>query len=162
MTLLGPADRAAGEHADDDNAEIGGLRVAEEVAVILRRIAGRQRSSRARVEEIEARLRAIEAARVDDLMERGGRAIGGDAEIAQLPLVAQLLERRHNLVEHGVGGEIGARGGADDGIVELVEVDPLQLQALQAGVERGGDRGADLAAFGRRQPHLGADTAIGL
>ena len=130
MALLGAADRPAGEHADDDDAEIGGLTVAQKVAVILRRVAGRQRRAGARVEEIVAGLRGIERARVDDLVQRGGLAVGGDAEKAQFPLRAQLLEGRHDLAEHGVGGEIGALCRADDGIVELVEIDPLQLQAL--------------------------------
>src|SRR5207344_1374310 len=39
MALLGAADGAAGQYPDHDDAHIGGLGVAEQVAVILRRIA---------------------------------------------------------------------------------------------------------------------------
>ena len=57
-----------------------------------------------------------------------------------LALLAQPLEGRHDLVEHGFGGEIGSLGRADDRVVELEQIDLLELQPLQAGVERGGDR----------------------
>ena len=46
--------------------------------------------------------------------------------------------------------------------MKLEQIDLVALQPLQAGVQRGGDRGADPARLGRRQPHLGADIDIGL
>ena len=95
-------------------------------------------------------------------MQRGGLAVRGDAEKAELALRAQPLEGWDDLVEHGLRGEIGAPRRADDRVVELEQINRVALHPLEASLERGGDRLADLAALGRRQPHLGADIAIGL
>ena len=80
----------------------------QQIAVILRRIAGRNRRAGARVQEVVADLRRVEGARVDYPVQRGGLADGGDAEEPDLALRAQPLERRHDLVEHALGGEIAA------------------------------------------------------
>lgn len=95
-------------------------------------------------------------------MQRRGLAVSGDAEEAQLALGAQQLEGRHDFLQHGGRGEIGALGGADDGVVKLKQIDRVHLQPREAGFERGGDRRADLARLGWRQSHLGADIDLGL
>jgi hypothetical protein len=162
VPLLGAAERAAGQHADVDDAHIGGFCVRQQIAEILRREAGRHRRARARVQQVVADLGGVEDMGIDDPVQRRSVAGRGDPEEADFALLPQPLEGRHDLIEHCVGAEIGARGRADNRVVELEEVDPLHLQTIEAGFQRGGDRGADLAALGGRQPHLGADISVGL
>ena len=100
MPLRHAAQRAAGQHANADDADAGGLRMVEHPAVVLRRIARRQRLGRTRVQHVVADLRGDEGARVDHLMQRRRIADRGDAGKPQLALLAQLLERRHHLVQH--------------------------------------------------------------
>ena len=82
--------------------------------------------------------------------------------MADLALLDEFLEGRHDLFQHAFDGETAARGTADDGVVKLVEIDPFELKPGEAGVQRGGDASGDLARLGRRQPHLGAEIDVGL
>src|SRR5665213_620529 len=80
-----------------------------------------------------------------------------------LALLNELLERRHDFVEHALDREAAATRRTHDRVVELVEVDPFELQAPEARLDRAGDAGADLARLrGRRQAGLGPDSDVGL
>ena len=108
MALLGAAQRAAGEHADDDDAHVGGLQRGRADCRNPAPDSPPARPRRARVQQIVADLRGVEDAGIDDPVQRGGLADRGDAEKAAFALLAQPLEGRHDLVEHDVGGEIRA------------------------------------------------------
>ncbi len=95
-------------------------------------------------------------------MQRLGFTVRGDADEPAFSLRAQPLEGRHDLVEHRIGAETRALCRLDDRVVKLEQIDALELQPLQAGLERSGDRLADTARLGRRQAHLRADIDIGL
>src|SRR5205814_9706731 len=92
VALLGAADGTASQYADHDDPHVGGLGVAEEVAVILRGVTRRHRRSRARVQQIVAGLCGVEGFRIDDAVQGCGLAVRGDAETPELALRAQPLE----------------------------------------------------------------------
>src|SRR5262249_53519960 len=80
-----------------------------------------------------------------------------DAAEADLPLLPELLHRRHHFAE-----DVGKAQGAGparrlDPIVELEEVDALHAEPLEARVERARDRAGDVAKVGRVEPELRAD-----
>src|SRR5215472_18573743 len=66
VAILGPTQRAGSEHANIDDTHIGALRVGQEIAEIMRRIARRNLRSGAWIQQIVADLGGIEDARVDD------------------------------------------------------------------------------------------------
>ncbi len=101
----------------------------------------------ARVEQIVADLRGIEGARIDDAVEIPSRAEPGDAEEADLALLAQALERRHHLAQHDLGGERPLPSVRRDPVVQLQEVDLVAAEPLQARLERRRHRRADLAVI---------------
>src|SRR5262245_34935627 len=99
MALGRAGERAAGEHADADDADAGRPGTIEQPSVILCRIIRRQRGGRGRVEHVVDHLSAVEDARVDHLMQRRRVADCGEPEETRLALLAQLLERGHYLTE---------------------------------------------------------------
>jgi hypothetical protein len=76
-------------------------------------------------------------------------------------LLAQPLECRHDLSKHELRGQIAVVALARDVVVQLKQINPLELQALQARLQRCRDRRSDPAAFARRNAHLGADQDVG-
>src|SRR6516165_1002251 len=130
MALLRAAQRAGGEHPDVDDSHIGGFRMRQQIAVIMRRVTSGDSRAGARIEEIVADLRGVDDAGVDDLVERGGVADGRDAVEAGLPLLAQTLERRHDLAEHGLWRQVAVAAIPGDMVVELEQVDLVELEPL--------------------------------
>src|SRR5262245_19555809 len=158
MARLHPAQGPGREHADDDDADAALPRAAEQSAEVLRRKARRHWESRARVEQVVADLRLVERARFDRPVQRGRLAERGDAAETDLPLLAELLHRGHDLAED-VGqaqGPFSAR--RLDPIVELKEIDALHAEPAQARVERAGDRTRYVGQVGRIEAKLRADV----
>jgi hypothetical protein len=86
----------------------------------------------------------------------------GDAAEAGLALLPQPLERRDDLAQHGRGSKAAVAAVFSDMIVQLEQVDVLELQALQARLQRGRHRRAEAAALAVGYAHLGADKDVGL
>src|ERR1700693_3338488 len=106
--------------------------MAEQIAEILRRIAGRHGCARARVPQTVADLGSIEDSGIDHSVQGRGLADGGDAEETELALDTQPLEGGNDLLEDRVGPDIAAACGADDRVVELKQIDGVASQPLQA------------------------------
>ena len=128
----------------------------------MRRIALRHGRAGAGVEHIVADLRSVEGARVDDPVEGLRIADRGDAPETGLALLAQPLECRGDLAEHGLGSKAAVAAVRGDVVVQLEQVDMVELQALQTRLQRGRNRLADAAAFAVGNTHLGADNDIRL
>src|SRR5262249_56411167 len=92
----------------------------------------------------------------------GRCAARGEADEAGLALLPQTLECRHDLVEHDLWGKPAVAAVRGDVIVELEQVDAIELQALQARIQRRRNRRADLASLTIGNAHLGADKNVGL
>ncbi len=84
-----------------------------------------------------------------------------DPEEADLPLLAQALERRHHLVEHLPDAERRSAAVLGDRIVQMKDVDPVKTQPRQTAFERCRDGIVNAAELAGRQPDLGADGHVG-
>src|SRR5262245_62018772 len=100
MTRGRSGQRAAGEHADADDADAGRSGMIKQPSIILRRIIRRQPGGSGRIEHIVDHLRAVEGARVDHLMQRRGVADCGEPKKTCLALLTQPLERGHHITEY--------------------------------------------------------------
>jgi hypothetical protein len=98
----------------------------EQPCIILCRIIRRQLGGRGGVEHIVDRLRAVEGARVDHLMQRRRVADCGEPKETRLALLAQPLERRHHVTEHLSNAESLPAAGLGDRIVQVEDVDPIE------------------------------------
>ena len=126
MTLGRSGQRAAGEHADADDADAGRPGMIEQPSIILCRIIRRQPGGRGRIEHIVDHLSAVEGARVDHLMQRRRVADCGEPKKTRLALLAQPLERRHHVTEHLSDAECFPAAGFSDRIVQVEDVDPIE------------------------------------
>ena len=160
MTLGGPGQCAAGQHANADHADAGLMSAVEQKTIILCRIALRQRLAGGRIEHVVDDLGAIDDARVDDLVQCRGVAGRGDAQEADHAFLAQPLERRHQLVEHLSDAERFAAAVHRDHVVQVKDVHPLHAQSPQAALEGFGHGIRDPPELRSGQPHLGADDGI--
>src|SRR5262249_45558688 len=85
----------------------------------------------------------------------------GEPEEPQLAVAAQPLHRRYGFAED-LRNAVGlAAAGLRDLIMQVQDVDPLETQPLQAGVERPRHRVADAAEVVGLQPHFGAAQRVG-
>ena len=109
---------------------VGGFGVGQKIAEIMRRIARRHRRPGARVQHVVADLGGVEGAGVGDPVQRRGVADRGDAEKARLALLAQPLERRHDLAEHDFRRQVRIAAVGEDVVVQLEQVDMVELQPL--------------------------------
>src|SRR6516164_5050095 len=107
-------------------------------------------------------MRGIEGTRIDDRVKCWGVADRGDATETGLALLAQPLEFRGDLAEHRLGSKAAVAAVRGDVVVQLEQVDMVELQALQARLQRGSDRRADTAAFAVGNAHLGAYNDVRL
>ena len=89
-------------------------------------------------------------------------ADAAEADEARLAGLLQLLQRRHDLVQRDVDGQVVAGILGDQRIVQLEQVDVVAAEALQAVVHALRDRLADVGAMSAAQPELGAEDDIGL
>src|SRR6266446_6855018 len=128
----------------------------------MRGIARWNRRAGAWIEDIIADLCGVEGARIDDPVKRGGVADRSDAKEADLALLPQSLEGRDDLTEHSLGGKAAVAAICSNMIVQLEQIDAIELQALQARLQRGRDRRAGPAAFAVRNAHFSADYDVGL
>src|SRR5215469_6892486 len=127
----------------------------------MRRIARRYCRPGARVEKIVADLGGVESARIGDLVERRGVADRGYPVKPGLALLAQALERRHDLAEHDFRGQVAVAAVPGDVVVQLKEIHPLELQPLEARLQRLSDRHRNAVALAGRNANLGADADVG-
>ena len=100
VTLGRARQRAAGQHADADDADARGLGRIEQSSIILCRVVRRQLLRGRWIEHVVDDLRAVEDTSLDHLTQRRRVADGRHPEKANLPLLTQPLERRHHVVEH--------------------------------------------------------------
>ncbi len=126
MTVGRSGQRAAGEHADADDADAGRHGVIEQPSIILCRIIRRQLGGRGRVEHIVHHLSTVEDARVDHLMQRRRVADCGEPKETCLALLTQPLERRHHITEHLSDAERFPAPALGDRIVQVEDVDPIE------------------------------------
>ena len=94
-------------------------------------------------------------------MQCGGVAECRYPEEANLPLLAQPLERRHHLVEHLPDAERRSAAVLGNRIVQMKDVDPVKPQPRQTALERCPDGVINAAKLAGRQPDLGADDDVG-
>src|SRR6266404_6892183 len=98
----------------------------------MRGIARWNRRAGAWIEQIIADLCGVEGAGIDDPVKCGGVTDRSDAKKADFALLAQSLEGRDDLAEHGLGGKAAIAAILGDVIVQLEQVDAVELQALEA------------------------------
>ena len=161
MTLGRSGQRAAGQHADADDADAGRLRMFEQPSMILSWIVCRQRGGRGRIEHIVHHLSAVEDARVDHLMQRRCVADCGEPKKTRLALLPQPLECRHDISEHLSDTERFTAAGFGDRIVQVEDIDPIEAKSRQTAFERLRHGLGNAAEFAARQPDLGADGHVG-
>src|SRR5262245_10503042 len=92
------------------------------------------------IEHIVADLRGVEGARIDDPVKCGGVAYRSYAKEADLTLLPQSLEGGDDLTEHDLGDKAAIAAIRSNMIVQLEQIDAIELQALQARLQRGRDR----------------------
>ena len=158
MPRLRPAQRARREHADHDHSDAALGGVVEKPAEVLRRKLRRQGVGRARVQEVEADLRRLHHARVQHLVERGRLAEGGHAVEADLALLDEPDQRRHDRVAHVLDRHAAAVALARDEVVALQQVDAREAQALEALLQRARDGGRQLGGRHVGHAELRADV----
>ncbi len=107
MAVLGAAQSTGGEHTNGDHAHVGGLGMRQKIAEIMRRIPRRNCCPGARVQHVVADLGGVEDAGIGNLVQCRCVADRGDAVKPGLALLAQPLERRHDLAEHDFRRQIG-------------------------------------------------------
>ena len=134
------AQRAAGQHTDDDDADATLPRALEQAPEVLGREPRRHLDAGARVEQVVADLRGVERRRVEHPVEGPGVAERRDAPEARLPLRLQSLERGNHLADHGAHADRARAALADDVVVELEQVHVREAEAPEARVERAADR----------------------
>ena len=156
MTFDDPRQSAAGQNPDADHADTRRLRMIEETAIILCREICRHAARGRGVEHIVNHLRAIEEARVDDLLERVRVSDGGKAEELHLALPPQPVERGHHLVEHLPNAQRFLPAFRRDRVVQIKDAHALEAEASQASFQRFGNGVADATEVLRRQSDLGA------
>ena len=161
MPLGGTGQRAAGQHADGDDADAGRFGVIEQPSVILRRIVRRQRHGGRRIEHVVNHLRTVEDAGVDHLMQRRSVANRGEPEKANFPLGPQPLECRDHLAKHLPDAQRFAAAVLGDCVVQMEDIDPVATQSREAIFERLCHCVRDAAEIGARQADLGADNRVG-
>src|SRR6516162_6033323 len=127
----------------------------------MRRIARRHCSPRAWGEKIVADLGGVESARIGHLVERRGIADRGYPVKPGLALLARAFEGRHDLAEHDFGGQVAVAAVPGDVVVQLEQVDSLELQTLEARLQRLSDRRCHAIALAGRNANLGADADVG-
>ena len=88
------------------------------------------RFGRAGVEHVERHLRAVECVGCDQLVQRRGLADRREADEAGLALLAQLVERGHDVVQHFLRAQ-RLPGRRADRVVQLKQVDMIALQPPQ-------------------------------
>src|SRR6516164_10198557 len=125
-------------------------------------IARRNRRPGARIQQIVADLGGVEDARIDDPVERWGVADRGNAAKAGLALLPQSLESRNRLAENGLGRKAAVAAVHGDVIVQLEQVDPVELQTLQARLQRCGYCRTNAAALAVGNADFGTDEYVGL
>ena len=160
IALLASGERAACEHADADRADAVLRGKIENAAVILRRKGSRDRLARTRIERIVRHLRGVERAGRDQAVQRRGFADRREADVACLALLARAREGGHHVAEHFVGAH-GLPVARADHVVQLKNVDMIALQPSERCIERGRDRGTDVAPPGG-QAHLGRGDGAGI
>jgi hypothetical protein len=84
-----------------------------------------------------------------------------EADVARLALLARLVQGRHDVAEHLVDAHRSAVGAVHDHVVQLEHVDMIAPQPVEARLERGRDRGADVRPF-VRHAHLGGEHDVWL
>jgi hypothetical protein len=94
-------------------------------------------------------------------VQRSRLADRREADEARLALLARLAQRRHDVAEHFLDAHRRAVGARPDHVVQLEHVDMIAPQAVEARLERGRDRGADVRAL-RRHAHLGREHDLRL
>ena len=85
----------------------------------------------------------------------------GNPEEADLALLAQALERRHDVIEHLPDAQRRSAARERNRIVQVKDIDAVELQSREAAFERGRDRLGDAAECVGGNTDLGADDRIG-
>ena len=93
-------------------------------------------------------------------MQRRRVADGGDAEEAHLALLAELLERRHDLVQHGFRRHASPPPSVGDRIVQVEDVDLLAAHACRLASSDSATAAPMRPKSADRIPHLGADDDV--
>jgi hypothetical protein len=161
VTLGRARQRAAGQHADADDANAGSLGGIEQSSVILCRIVRRQLLGGRWIEHVVDDLRAVEGAGIDHLMQRRGVADCRDPEETNLALLTQPLERRYHVAEHLSDAQRRSAPCFGNRIVQVKDVDPVKTQSRQAAFERHRYGVGNAVELALQQPDLGADGHIG-
>ena len=157
MSGLGAGQGATREHPHPDGADPVACRRIEELAEVVRGIAGRHHLTGRGHQQVVEDLRAVEASRRGERVQIVGLALGGEPEQARLARLPELLERGDDLLEHLRSAELAARVPTADGVVQLEEVDVIELEPGQAGLKRALHRARYIRHVRFGQAHLGAD-----
>jgi hypothetical protein len=125
------------EDTNADHSHLLLLGLGQETVEVLGGEASRNLNPSAGVEQIVADLHSIEGRSGNHLVHGRGLAESRDAAKAGLPLALQCLQGRDNAAEHVLDAEPTGISAALQGnmVMELQEIDMVQAEALQTGVE---------------------------